>query len=823
MKMRIRYRILALAAAALLSGCAKESAVMNLPEAEKVTVQIKTKALTGSVVEGVTIEKVRFMLFQNETLLNNYTTSNGTLNVDDSGLFNLAVSPGVYSFAAIINETPELTEKLNVVTKSTDIDDIGFDWQNSALTSDNMPLANLGEIKIQPGTMSGQGVAQLRPVYNSEGGRYKGDFTAASATATIDMPRVMSQVSVFLRQDDAVREEIKISNVQVTNIPRNSYLVDQQDTDNTNLNLFTGSEMTISASEGDKVYNSKQYHSFPTAIIAEKSFYDENGTDDGTKATNPDNAAYLFINATYGGIPTTYKILLREGDANFRLLRNTNYNVYATIKQIGSKGIYVVIEPVKLYNIAVNWEPVEGLVIVSDREADFNKNVNVWSDYTAYSGILKVYKGDAYHDVLFKYGSLIATRNDATAIAEQGFTAPTAVETTNDVIWYPGNFDVTGIGNWDDVPYIMDASSITSGNTPELVASGKGDPCRLAALSPHQIGVEGKIDNQQWHMATPADYQRLLNAANGTGSENDNGYHSFHELLIPNVKYRNESGVLQSSHNNKGSYWSTENNQAFSFESRNPTTAALNTTAPGQGFTVRCVRNNIPEARITINPPTSVDYKGAAVNGLPFYIDSNVPYWKMELIKNGEHAGTSMDFDDFSFEPLAIGVTHEIEGSYTQTPKAYIARKESRNEDRTFGVKFTSMHFTGEETTYYFTIKQNRYSISGRLSINNLEDNNRIKKGGGKYTIHIELTPDDVPMPVGAELKVRYTYLGASRGEESTIATTINDSQREYDVELNILPNDTPDVIGLVFYVYMNEKGSLGYREITSDSYYQNN
>nr|WP_303794886.1 hypothetical protein [Bacteroides intestinalis] len=516
-------------------------------------------------------------------------------------------------------------------------------------------------------------------------------------------------------------------------------------------------------------------------------------------------------------------MLLREGDANYRLLRNTNYNVYATIKQIGSKGIYVVIEPVKLYNIAVNWAPVEGLVIVSDREADFNKNVNVWSDYTAYSGILKVYKGDAYHDVLFKYGSLIATRNDATAIAEQGFTAPTAVETTNDVIWYPGNFDVTGIGNWDDVPYIMDASSITSGNTPELVASGKGDPCRLAALSPHQIGVEGKIDNQQWHMATPADYQRLLNAANGTGSENDNGYHSFHELLIPNVKYRNESGVLQSSHNNKGSYWSTENNQAFSFESRNPTTAALNTTAPGQGFTVRCVRNNIPEARITINPPTSVDYKGAAVNGLPFYIDSNVPYWKMELIKNGEHAGTSMDFDDFSFEPLAIGVTHEIEGSYTQTPKAYIARKESRNEDRTFGVKFTSMHFTGEETTYYFTIKQNRYSISGRLSINNLEDNNRIKKGGGKYTIHIELTPDDVPMPVGAELKVRYTYLGASRGEESTIATTINDSQREYDVELNILPNDTPDVIGLVFYVYMNEKGSLGYREITSDSYYQNN
>ena len=48
--MRIRYRILALAAAALLSGCAKESAVMNRPETETVTVQIKTKAITGSGV-----------------------------------------------------------------------------------------------------------------------------------------------------------------------------------------------------------------------------------------------------------------------------------------------------------------------------------------------------------------------------------------------------------------------------------------------------------------------------------------------------------------------------------------------------------------------------------------------------------------------------------------------------------------------------------------------------------------------------------------------------------------------------------------------------
>ena len=822
--MRVRNITLALVAVTLLlSGCAKE-AVINQLESDKVTIKIKARTFVGSEAEGVTIEKVRFILFQDGALLNNYTTSNGTLNIDDNGQFNLAVSPGLYSFAAIINETPELTEKLNSVSMNTDIDAIKYDCQMSALTSANVPMVNLGEIKIQSGTTSGQGVAQLRPVYNSEGNRYKGDFTAASATASIDMPRAVSQVSLFLRQDAAVTEEIKISSVQIVNLPRYSYLVDQLDTDDRKQNLFSGSETTISAFGGDKVYNSKQYHSFPTAIIPEKSFY-KDGLDDEAKATNPEYAAYLFINATYGGVPTTYKILLQEEDTNYRLLRNTNYNVYATITQIGSKGIYVIIEPVKLHNITVNWNPVEGLVIVSDQEADFNKNVNVWSDYTVYSGILKVYKGNAYWDALFKYGSLIATKNDVNASTELSFIAPTDAATINDVLWYPGNFDVTNITGWSSIPYITDASNITSGNTTASVEQGKGDPCRLAALSPHQIGVEKKIDNQQWHMATPAEYQILMKAANGTGSENVNGYRSFHELLIPNVKYRDANGVLQSTHNNQGNYWSTEGNQAFFFNSQNPATAGLTTATPEQGYAIRCVRNNIPAANITINPPNLVYYYGAAINGLPFYVDSNVPYWKMELIKSGDHAGTSKDFNDFSFTPLATGVKHEIEGSYTQTPKAYIARRESRTEDRTFGVKFTSMHFTGEESTFYFTITQLKYSIQGALVINNLEDNNRIKKEGGKYTIHIDLTPDDVPMPVGAKLKVQYSYLGISRGTESTIATITDANQYGYEVELDIIPNNTPDVIGLKFNIYMAEGASSGYRDITKTTfyYYQNN
>ena len=797
MKMRIRYRILALAAAALLSGCAKESAVMNLPEAEKVTVQIKTKALTGSVVEGVTIEKVRFMLFQNETLLNNYTTSNGTLNVDDSGLFNLAVSPGVYSFAAIINETPELTEKLNAVTKRTDIDGIEFDWQSSALTSGNMPLANLGEIKIQPGTTSGQGMAQLRPVYNSEGGRYKGDFTTASTTASIDMPRVMSQVSVFLRQDDAVTEEIKISNVQVSNIPRYSYLIDQQDTDNTNLNLFNGPEFTISASGGGKEYNGKQYHPFPTAIIAEKSFY-KDGADDETKAADPDYAAYIFINATYGGIPTTYKILLREGDANFRLLRNTNYNVYATIKQIGSKGIYVVIEPVKLYNIAVNWAPVEGLVIVSDREADFNKNVNVWSDYTAYSGILKVYKGDAYHDALFKYGSLIAVHSAPVTEDGTNFDPPATAEALNDVLWYPSSYDPLTITGWSNVPYLA-GGEISAGNTPEQVKQGLGDPCKLAGLSETQIRDMGIVDNGQWHMATPEEYNHIIAASNNEVSSY--GYLSYHWLLFPHNRYRDESGASRGD-GTTGCYWSN-NASIFDFSGTPTVTANLRADKDRRnGYMVRCVRNEIPESYMRVGIIISPDYQGTESGKTAYFgIDSNIPYWTATLVTSGTDVGT-VTTDDFSFESGNDAV-HTTHGSNTQNIPIYVKRKESTSS-RSFRVRVEGIGLDGQTKSTLLTISQAGYQLRASSELSTLDV---LPQEGGTYNLNIKLTPTDVPIPAG-NLYVQVVYSGEQISVSDKVETASN--TYSYPVSITIPANKNPSLIGITVYIVLERETGVG-------------
>lgn len=111
MKMRSNIILTMTAIVLLLSGCTKELGVTPT-EVGQVKVQIQTRAFVGSEQEDVKIEKVRFMLFQqlNGALLNNYSTANGTLDIKNGGNFNITAAPGQYSFAVIINETPELTE-----------------------------------------------------------------------------------------------------------------------------------------------------------------------------------------------------------------------------------------------------------------------------------------------------------------------------------------------------------------------------------------------------------------------------------------------------------------------------------------------------------------------------------------------------------------------------------------------------------------------------------------------------------------------------------------------------------------------------------------
>ena len=88
---------------------------------------------------------------------------------------------------------------------------------------------------------------------------------------------------------------------------------------------------------------------------------------------------------------------------------------------LGALGIYAEIVAMEEHDITINWKPIDGLVIVSDKSDDFDfdndtsKNVNVWDDYNVYSGILKTYHSETgYKDVVFKYGSLIAVKTEKT-------------------------------------------------------------------------------------------------------------------------------------------------------------------------------------------------------------------------------------------------------------------------------------------------------------------------------------------------------------------------------------------------------------------------
>ena len=64
---------------------------------------------------------------------------------------------------------------------------------------------------------------------------------------------------------------------------------------------------------------------------------------------------------------------------------------------MGAMGLYAEIVAMEEHDITINWKPIDGLVIVSDKAADYDavadtsRNVNIWNDFSVYSGILKAY------------------------------------------------------------------------------------------------------------------------------------------------------------------------------------------------------------------------------------------------------------------------------------------------------------------------------------------------------------------------------------------------------------------------------------------------
>lgn len=743
---------------------------------------------TGDDPDG-SVTTMRAIVFNDKGQLvcNEVTTATPDGNVYTA---RAKAARGTNHFYIICNETEELAGKLSQVTRQPDIEQITFsavgltapapmygkvtdawvssdsDGSNAQVTVNNVTT---GVLPVQVNRMAAR--FSFTAIKNITGGE---DFAVTELRIRVcRMPAYTTIAGNAAYTDDKWSDRVTMEK---------PCLLDKN-------GAYTVSDNTYTVPEGlDRI-------EFPDIYIPENLL---------ETPADRSRATYLKIEAQCRMKDGTDQIrnviyTLNIGQAppqNHNLKRNNHYNIYATITGLGAMGIYADIVPMDLYEIPVTWKPIEGLVIVSDKASDFDfdtgtsKNVNVWSDYNVYSGILKAYhENTGYEDLLFRYGSVVAVSNNAAGLG-QGFTAPTAAETLNDILWYPSSYGnpYNQITGWTDIPYL------SSGDIPvdnSRVGKGLGDPCKLAGLSEIQIRDEGITDNGQWHMATPDEYALLVSQGNGT--QDDSGYGSFHLLHIPNVNYRDANGRLTAGADDGGQYWTTTGVLAFGFTHTPSTSASVMAQDPGRGYTVRCVRNVIPASDMSVSRHANVSYQGNTTTGVTFGILSNIPYWTATLIESGDDAGTATEPDDFSFAP-GESVVHATTGNYNQNIPVYVKRKESLTP-RTFRVKVEGTGLDGNRLSKIVTVTQEKYSLWGRFT--NL-DKSTIPQAGIIYNdLQFKLTPDDIAFPEG-DLWIEVYYNKESIAKSQELPTE-PDKYTYGGFSVTVPANGYPDMRGLTF------------------------
>lgn len=480
---------------------------------------------------------------------------------------------------------------------------------------------------------------------------------------------------------------------------------------------------------------------------------------------------------------------------NYNLTRNNHYRIYATITGMGAMGLYAEIVAMEEHDITINWKPIDGLVIVSDKASDYDaiadtsRNVNIWNDFSVYSGILKAYHSETgYKDVLFKYGSLIAVSSPD---AGTSFAPPTSADALNDVLWHPGSYNPLSIGSWSDIPY-QTSDEILADNPAEQVKAGLGDPCKLAGLSETQI-KSGIVDNKQWHMATAAENRILITEADKVN--NSYGYPSFHWLLSPHNRYRDTSGMSQGNRSN-GWYWDNDATVFKFYGDTTQNTEIQEGTDRQNAYMVRCVRNEIPESQMKVGTIVSPGYQGTETSGkASFSIISNIPYWTATLVTSGTDMGTA-DINDFSFASVVTPM-HETHGSNTQSIPIYVKRKESTSS-RSFRVKVEGTGLDGQTKSTLLTVSQSGYELRATTGLSSLGD---ILQNGGTYNTTINLTPTDVAMPVG-NLYLQVVYAGTTKCTSNKVETSTN--TYSYPVSITIPGNDSPSAINLTVNILLD-------------------
>lgn len=781
-------------------SCTKENEATGarIYEEERIPMSIKMGTRNTIADDDEVIKSVRAIVFNDKNELVYNDVSDASINADGIYTASIRAARGYNNIYIICNETPELTEMLAAITLENEIEKVTF---------------------------SAVGIVAPPPMYGNVSRAYvESHSDGTNATVTIN------NVTTTELPIEVNRMVSRISFTAIKNI-----INEDEDFKVTKLNVKV-CRMPVATTIGERQAYTKNVWSDDLTISGTGEL-DNNGTYtiNGNSYTIPNNVDFITIPATYipehilpdpqNDLQATYlkidaQCVLKNGSTqvlnciyllnigqeppkNHNLTRNNHYQIYATITGMGAMGLYAEIVPMEEHDITINWKPIDGLVIVSDKAADYDaaadtsRNVNIWNDFSVYSGILKAYHSETgYKDVLFKYGSLIAVHSAPATDDGANFVPPSDAETLNDILWYPSLYNPLIIKGWSDVPYLTDGE-ISTDNTSEQVKQGLGDPCKLAGLSETQIRDMGIIDNGQWHMATPEEYNHIIAASNNETSSY--GYLSYHWLLLPHNRYRDESGASRGN-GTTGCYW-TNNASIFDFSGTPAVTASLQTGKDRQnGYMVRCVRNEIPESRIEVGIITSPSYQGTETSGSSYFgISSNIPYWTATLVTSGSDMGTATP-EDFSFEPGGNAV-HTTHGSNSQNIPVYVKRKESTSS-RSFRVRVEGTGLDGQTKSTLLTISQAGYQLRATSELSTM---GVLPQEGGTYNLNINITPTDVQIPVG-KLYVQVVYNGVQKSISDEVQTA--SETYSYPVSITIPPNESPSLIRLTVYILL-ERGAL--------------
>lgn len=289
----------------VLSSCTNEQNGSDPAGSDDpVYIEVNTKSVIGSVIDGVTISKMRMIVAEqgSEIIFQNLTTLQE--NTDASG-FLVNVRPGSYRIYLIANETPAMTTALssmrslqqvrNYVVSETD-----YNLYNEA----NITLfaENAIKVKENPANTS-QGLVSI------DNGSTWNSYYAAS------LKRIMAKVSLKLKTTNT-GDDIKILQVWVMHIPKHFYLGNISYSELQS--EYQNKQATLLVPVPYKLTSIKQ-SLFTDFFIRESRF---------TPVTNRDMATYLLVAASFNSVTNLYTIPIGTPQGGGPSALIADYNIY---------------------------------------------------------------------------------------------------------------------------------------------------------------------------------------------------------------------------------------------------------------------------------------------------------------------------------------------------------------------------------------------------------------------------------------------------------------------------------------------------------------